>query len=82
MEEIISLYTFWFLFSTIINYTYSLIWKTFIIITIFLYCHPCLSTGSKIYIYKIGGEIKGGGGQSLGDMSPKKYCLHPLSLVR
>ena len=35
----------------------------------FLYCHPCLSTGSEEMFIKKGVE---GGGQSLGDMSPEK----------
>ena len=30
----------------------SMPWKTFYISTIFLYCYPCLSTGSKEYYLK------------------------------
>ena len=57
--------------------------KTLFIKTICLYCHPCLSSGSneiyikkretKICVYFLSPkEVEGVGGQSLGDMSPKK----------
>ena len=52
--------------------------------TIFLFCPPCLSTGSKeIFLYIFFCLLKGWrprGGQSLGDMSPKKssYIIDAL----
>ena len=46
---------------------------------IFLYCHPCLSIGSKeIFINKEEEKnpVRGGGGvQSLWDISPKKWSF-------
>ena len=53
--------------------------KTFFIKTIFLYCLPCLSKGSKgIFIKNIFlfPKVVKGEGQSLGDMSPKSRVFY------